>query len=463
MDFDAQIRALQDDLTHKAKSMQDIKDKCTAEKRSFTEDEKRDLKKYKEECEGLAKKIEALKEEQRLWNAVDADADRFLNEPSEPATRGNAPNSDNVVEAKKLTIPYRSRPTRAFNRLYSTRQEQDMASYRAGLFMQAAFFRNSKAERELQNNHGINVRALSEGTGSAGGFLVPTEMEMGIIDNREQYGVARQWVRVVTLGSDQKHIPAVNGSASASFVSENGTFAESEKSWKNIEVNPKKAGFITRMSSELSEDAIVDVGDDFTREAGRSLALLEDTCVFAGAGTAAHGSIIGVATKFNNDNTLAGAVDLESGDNTFAEVTVLGINGVFAVLPEYAAIDAAIYCSRACNELVFNRLKGTASGNSAQDLNGNFGMNYQGVPIRIVQVMPNTPGEDLENETMFLYGDLSRAVVMGVRRGISISSSGERYFELDQIAFKVSQRFDVVAHDVGTGSVAGPIVAAIGA
>ena len=47
---------------------------------------------------------------------------------------------------------------------------------------------------------------------------------------------------------------------------------------------------------------------------------------------------------------------------------------------------------------------------------------------------------------------------MGSRRGVSIQVDGSRYFELDQLAIRGTERFDINYHERGTASVAGPVI-----
>ena len=60
------------------------------------------------------------------------------------------------------------------------------------------------------------------------------------------------------------------------------------------------------------------------------------------------------------------------------------------------------------------------------------------------------------------YGDLALASTMGDRRGIRFRLSEDRYWELDQIGVKGTERFDIINHDIGDNTTAGPVVALIG-
>jgi HK97 family phage major capsid protein len=58
-----------------------------------------------------------------------------------------------------------------------------------------------------------------------------------------------------------------------------------------------------------------------------------------------------------------------------------------------------------------------------------------------------------------LFGDLSQAATFGERRGVSIKTASERYIEYDQTLTFATTRVAMVVHDLGSTTVAGPIVA----
>ena len=120
------------------------------------------------------------------------------------------------------------------------------------------------------------------------------------------------------------------------------------------------------------------------------------------------------------------------------------------------------YCSRMCEAMVFGRLKAAGGGNTIETLSGAIRQTYLGVEIVTSEVLPKV-ATSLDNRAMILYGDMSQAATLGDRRGISIATSSDRYFELDQIAIKATERVAIVVHDYGTTSVKGPILGLIGA
>jgi HK97 family phage major capsid protein len=63
---------------------------------------------------------------------------------------------------------------------------------------------------------------------------------------------------------------------------------------------------------------------------------------------------------------------------------------------------------------------------------------------------------------MMLFGDLSLAATLGDRRVMNLRRSDQRYMDQDQVGFLGSARIDIVVHDCGDNSNAGPIVGLVG-
>jgi HK97 family phage major capsid protein len=133
-----------------------------------------------------------------------------------------------------------------------------------------------------------------------------------------------------------------------------------------------------------------------------------------------------------------------------------------AALPQYADGNARFICSRVAKALVFDPLLRAGGGNNKSDIAGRMLNTYLGYPIEIAQKMPAGVATDYNNLPMILFGDLSAAVSMGTRRGVTVQVLNELYAANGQIGVIASERFDINVHDVGTSSAAGPLVALMG-
>jgi HK97 family phage major capsid protein len=336
-------------------------------------------------------------------------------------------------------------------------------AYRAGMWLRAAVFRDQKAAQWCLNNGlGVDIRgAMSTTTPADGGFLVPEEWSRAVIDLREQYGVFRQNARVWPMGSDTLHIPKWAGGVTIGPIAENPTpIAQSSPTFAEVLLVAKKCGGLTLMSSEIAEDAVIDLADWLAMEFAWGFALFEDRCGFIGDGTAGFLSIAGLTNVLTTASTLKGAVAAAVGHDTFAEVDHADLAALMGVLPQYARANAKFYCSSVANEMIFGRLKAVAGGNTVQTLQGDIGNNYLGYPIVISQVLPS--GGTINGTAMLFFGDLSKSSALGDRRQVRVFPSEHRYMDTDQIGIRGTERFDIKNHSVGTTTEAGPVVGLMG-
>lgn len=330
-------------------------------------------------------------------------------------------------------------------------------AYQVGQWIKGVIFDDADARQWCRDN-GIPVtRAQSEGVNSAGGFLVPTPMLNAIIDLREQFGVFRANAQIIPMSSDTLAWPRRTGGLTANFMGEGVSVSESSSSWDNVNLVAKKLGVLTRISTELSEDALVSVADLMVSEIAYAFASKEDDCGFNGDGTSTFGGIRGITKLLIDGSHTAGNVAAASGHPTFATLDNTDLTKLIGTLPQYALQRAKFYCSAVAFGTCFERLVATAGGNSVATLDGAVQYRYLGFPIIISQKLPVVTST-LNGQIMILFGDLALAAAIGERRVATIKRSEERYFDQDQIGILGTERVDIVAHDLGDTSSPGPIV-----
>jgi HK97 family phage major capsid protein len=338
-------------------------------------------------------------------------------------------------------------------------QAEDNA-YATGQWIKAAVFGDDDSKQWCRDNGITITRAQSEGVNSAGGVLVPPQMMDSIIDLREKFGVFRQNARVVPMSSDTLDWPRRTGGLTAYFTAENTAVTESTAAWDNVNLVAKKLAVLTRMSTELSEDAVVSVADILTSEIAYAFASKEDDCGFNGDGTSTYGGIRGLTVLAIDGNHNASKYTAAVGHNTFATLDITDLTGVIGTLPQYALPGAKFYVSQLGFAQTFERLIGNAGGNSISTLDGAIQYRYLGFPIVISQKLPAI-STTLTTKAMLFFGDLSLAAAMGERRVVSIKRSDERYFDQDQIGLLGTERVDINVHDMGDNTTAGPLVSLV--
>lgn len=348
----------------------------------------------------------------------------------------------------------------------------DERAFRFGQFVLASMFGNEKAGEWCRENGLALTKAQSEGVATAGGFLVPDEFSTDIINLRDSYGLARRECKVWPMGRDSITVPKLTSGLTAYAVGEStsdspSAITASTTAWGQVMLTAKKWGVLTYLSPELDEDAAVNIGDILAGEIAYAFAYAEDVALFSGDGTSTYHGIQGVRTIFNAQvGVYAGAVDAASGHDTMAEIDATDLAVLMGKLPQYAYErgNPKFYASQTMWSGVFERLIGASGGVTKDQASGRTIRSYNGFPVEITPAMlaPAAAGTDASNVAMILFGDMSMAVAMGDRRGMTIARSTDYKFGEDMIAIKGTERFDIVAHGLGSASAAGPLIALMG-
>lgn len=433
------VKQLHEEINALAVRAKAIADIAASESRDLLDDEKSEIDQILGAGDKKGK-IEQLK-------ADLARAEKVEQVSAQAAARIARPSLEEGPVAKKITVPAIAKKTAA---LKAFKTEED--AYASGQAIRA-YLGNAKA-KEWCREHGVEIRAaMGENDNNKGGFLVPNPMESAIVDLRELYGVFRQNVRVVPMTADTLDIPRRLSGVTAYFVGESGEITASDASVGNAKLVARKLGALTRVSSELSEDALVSVADMLADEMAWAFAVKEDECGFLGDGTSTYGGVVGLRNAL-----AAGSVATAASATSFGALALTDFHAAVGKLPQYPGMQPRWYIHSAGYHNSMARLQVAAGGNSVVDLGNGPVLQFMGFPVVFTQVLPSTTAAQ-SGATYAYFGDLSMGATMGSRRGVTISSDTSRYFEFDQIALKATQRFDIVVHETGTATAAGPIVA----
>jgi HK97 family phage major capsid protein len=345
-------------------------------------------------------------------------------------------------------------------------------AFRFGQFALASIFGNEKALDWCKENGIALQKAHGEGVNSAGGVFVPDEFSNEIIVLRDEYGMFRRLCRNWPMGRDTITVPRLVSGLTAypmgESISDTATgITKSQAQWDNIRLTAKKWGILTLISSELDEDAAVNIGDILVGEMAYAFANAEDTAGWNGDGSGTYHGVHGIRSIFNAGvGSLAGAVDAASGHDTMAEMDATDIARSMGALPQYVFTRGrpTFYMSQTMWSNVFERLIGASGGVTKDQASGATVRSYNGYPVEISAALlaPAAATTDTSDVAMWFFGDLSMAAAFGDRRGMTVARSTEHKFAEDQIAIKATERFDINVYGTGTTTVAGPIVAMMG-
>lgn len=137
-------------------------------------------------------------------------------------------------------------------------------------------------------------KALSEGSDTAGGFIVPPDIQAEIGGRRSQTSIMRRLATVRPTIRDRWSKPMVapntaSGDGSifaddfvAAWVGETPSQSSIDVAWELFEIGIKKLRAYTLVSNDLIADSVGNLIADLTTRGGRSIGLQEDRAFIAG-------------------------------------------------------------------------------------------------------------------------------------------------------------------------------------
>jgi HK97 family phage major capsid protein len=423
--------------------------KAEAENRELTAEELAAYKKNEDELgekaeDGkLATGIEAeIARQERLaaWERDEAKA--VVNPGSAPAEKPEE------LSKKPIKIEGIARKSRFF--------QSNEDAYLSGRFIRAAI-EGREADVLWCREHGVASLAASTSHSSnnnaQGGLLIPTQFATTLINLKETYGVFAASAKRWPMSSDVLQIPRRSGGVTAYYVAENTDITASRATFDFVQLTARKLSAMCVYPQELADDAAIALADHLVSEMAYAFAKAEDDAGFIGDGTSTYGGITGIMSAIGAGSVYTAA----SSHDSFEDLTLDDFEGAVAKLPAYALPRAAWYVSSAGFAASMMRLAYAAGGNTTEQIAGGVRKTFLGYPVVISQSLNSTLGTDASKNKL-IFGDLSLSSAYGDRQMFSVKADSSRYFEADQVAVKATQRFDIVNHDMGTASVAGPVV-----
>lgn len=359
-----------------------------------------------------------------------------------------------VVNYSRIQLPAKAKRSnfKAF-----TGPDAAKDAYIAGQFY-AATLCNNKPATEWLERHGLGIQASMSGSGnSAGGYLVPEVLEGNLIRLVEEYGVALKECRVVPMSSDNVSFPRRAGGFTSYWLGQNAAITASDVSFDQVRLEAKKLAVLTSFSTELGEDAAYSLGDVLSQEFAYQMSYDLDNALFNGDGSSTYGQILGLKNAL-----AAGSIQTDgANDDTYGEVVQAELDSAMGLVKQYPGMRNKWYTHSSGYYNVMQRLAMAAGGNTVEHFeNGMPSRSYAGYPVVFAQVLSagvNTT--DLSDIIWAFFGDLSQAVTIGLKRGITIAQSADYGFNTDSIYVRCTMRCDVNVHERGTSTAAGPIVA----
>lgn len=129
------------------------------------------------------------------------------------------------------------------------------------------------------------LKALNENTNTQGGFMVPEEWSTRLFELITAKSTAIQLLENVTMNSDTLFFPKVTAASTAYFVGEASTITDSQPTFGQLEIHPKKVAALTQLSSEVMEDSNPSIMNVVTNRLAEDVALKIDYEIYNGTTT----------------------------------------------------------------------------------------------------------------------------------------------------------------------------------
>lgn len=279
----------------------------------------------------------------------------------------------------------------------------------------------------MRNRISYDVQnALSIGTDSEGGYLVPDEYEKKLVESLQDEVFFRSLATVIRTSSGDRKIPIVTSKGEAAWIDEEGQFPESDDSFGQTSIGAYKLATMIKVSDELLNDSVFNIEQYISKEFGRRIGAKEEEAFFVGDG---QGKPIGLF------NTTGGA---ETG------VTAATVSITFDdVMDLYYSLRAP-YRNKASWLLNDSTVKAIRK---LKDGNGNYIWQpsvREGEPDRILNRLYRTSiyvPELAEGKRVMAFGDYSYYWIAD-RQGRSFKRLNELYAATGQVGFLACERVD---------------------
>ncbi len=334
-------------------------------------------------------------------------------------------------------------------------------AYKVGMWFKAKSG-DAEAKRWCQD-HGVEARAMGSTSANSGSAVVPDVLSSTVIRLVDQYSAFAQNATSVTMPSDVLQFPRRTGGTTAYWIDENTAITASDPTMNQVSLTARKVSGAVVIASELLADSIVSISDFIATELGLSLANAVEAAAWSGNPANAPG-VAGLVTSHtggllaSSGATYAASLVTAAGD-TPDEVTKANLLAMMAAVPQHSRQGAKWFCSPFFFATCMQALDLNQGGSVG--LSQGMGLTFLGSPVVLTDRLPS--GADSTGAVMALYGNMANSSYYGVRQSIEIASSDQVNFLSDQTVIRAVARVAIAHPNLGTSTVAGPVIGLVGA
>lgn len=292
----------------------------------------------------------------------------------------------------------------------------------------------------------LNIKALSEGTASAGGYLVPPQyLQNMFAETRRQGNALRRlgWLNVHPVQTNQVLLPKGSGAASVGWTAESATKPSADQTFAQVTVNIFTLAGISKLSKQLVDDSSPTAADLATRELGSLMGNAEEVAIINGSGTAQPRGIL--------NTTGINAVTYTDASPTGQETIDAILDAIVAVQTNYFSEPTGIlmhprrlaFLRKAKDSqlnYLFNPAGSIRTPGAANGTPGGIVTEILGYPVAITSNMPINLGAGT-NEDRIIVADWNEAHWFQ-RQDVTldVSDTAGTAFEQNEVWFRLEER-----------------------
>lgn len=250
------------------------------------------------------------------------------------------------------------------------------------------------------------------------GYITDDYLSAEIRHLQTEYGVAAREMTTVSFMQSSYKANNLATDVSVSWVDEAGSIKSTQAVLGRESLELKKLAAIITLTRELLQEQEIDFISFLGSRVAEGFAQAEDEAFFKGDGTSTYGSFTGLL-----ENSSVNEVTMDSGDGSFADISVAYLREMQDETPQGALANAKYYMHRSILTKIRNlREDAVSAGDGAGAFlykapSGGDPANIDGYPIVLVEAMPAI-GDDATDTSFILFGDLRKACIRGIRGGI---------------------------------------------
>lgn len=275
---------------------------------------------------------------------------------------------------------------------------------------------------------GMQQKALSTGTTTAGGFLIPEEWDAEVIPTLKAESVVFAINPTIRqTNRDVYHWPAFNAKKTFVWSAENAAASEGTPTTREIVLTPRKCIGLSAVSNEWLEDADAATDASLRGELLGELAEFLDASLLHGSGSNRPTGLRNIASV-NEISPAAVTLDWPDFARCEAEIRNDNVRGPLAWIMRPQTLRLVKNFEDVDGRPIFPE---AVRGEVLRPL---------GYPVFETTQLPTDEGPSSETVIMLVKPE---DVLIAQRRGITVAISEDAGFASDQIQIRLTARFDI--------------------